>query len=88
MGKSIIRRRLGKPITLIYGFKNQNAFDKRYKPVVARWNRVLGRIVADKKMTENNKSAIADIKKDFSNFNELVEVAKERQKVKAKHENI
>jgi len=73
-------------LTKIYGFKNQNAFETKHKPIVARWNRVLGRVVAGKKMTDDNKLAIREIKFGFPDFEKLVEIAKEKRKIKEKVE--
>lgn len=66
-------------LTKVYGFKNQNAFDTMFKPIVARWNRVLGRVISGKRMTLNNKKALKEIKDKFPNINELIEIAKERR---------
>lgn len=51
-------------LTKLYGLKNQMEFDNRYKPIVERWNRVLGRIKQNKPMTENNKQALEEMKAD------------------------
>lgn len=48
-------------LTYLYGFKNQMEFDSQYKPIVERWNRVLGRIREGKDMTDNNKKAIEEM---------------------------
>lgn len=49
-------------LTMLYGLKDQFEFDNKYKPIVERWNRVLGRIEKGEKMTENNLQAIEEIK--------------------------
>ena len=49
-------------LTMLYGLENQKEFDYKYKPVAERWNRVLGRIIDKKEMTENNKTAIEEMK--------------------------
>lgn len=49
-------------LTMLYGFKDQMEFDAKYKPVVERWNRVLGRIKKGDKMTEKNLAVIDEMK--------------------------
>jgi len=51
-------------LTKLYGFENQMQFDNKYKPIVERWNRVLGRISEGKNMTKNNEEALGEIKKE------------------------
>lgn len=48
-------------LTHLYGFQNQMEFDNKYKPITERWNRVLGRIKDDKKMTDDNQRAIKEM---------------------------
>jgi len=55
----------------LYKLENQKAFDDLYKPVVERWNRVLGRIAEGKEMTENNLGAIKEVEKAGFNFEEI-----------------
>jgi len=50
-------------LTMLYGLKDQKEFDDKYKPIITRWNRVLGRIEEGEKMTDNNLQAIEEIKK-------------------------
>ena len=66
-------------LTKVYGFKNQAEFEGKYKALVARWNRVLGRVADGKPMTDDNKKALEDMRKDFPNLDELVEIAKDRR---------
>jgi len=68
-------------LTLIYGFKDQAEVDARFSPQVARWNRVLGRCVQGKRMTKDNLGAIEDIKKDFPDFDNLIESAKKSKEL-------
>jgi len=63
-------------LTQIYGFKNQAEFDEKNKPLVARWNRVVGRYASNKDLTKNNLSAIEDMKKVFPDMDKLLEIAK------------
>ncbi len=51
-------------LTYLYNLENQKAFDDRYKPVSEKWNRVLGRIINEDKMTDKNKEAIDEIVKE------------------------
>lgn len=59
-------------LTKLYGFKDQAAFDDKNKPVVARWNRVLGRMARKDKMTPKNQSAIAEMRAAGFDPDELV----------------
>jgi hypothetical protein len=60
------------------GFKNQAEFDEKYKPIVSRWNRVVGRILKGDKMTDNNKQAIEEITIQFPDFEKSIERMKEK----------
>lgn len=51
-------------LTLLYELKTQAEFDEKYKPIAERWNRVLGRIEGKKELTDNNKLAIEEMKKE------------------------
>ncbi len=55
-------------ISKLYGYKNQSDFDEKYKPIVERWNRVLGRVREGKTMTANNIQAKDEISKEFPDF--------------------
>jgi len=67
-------------LTKLYGFKDQMAFEERYKGTAARWNRVLNRVLGGKKMTENNKGVIKEVEREFGDFEKFVELAKKRRK--------
>src|SRR3990167_8976938 len=41
-------------LTMLYGYKNQKEFETKYRPIVARWNRVLNRFINDEKITVDN----------------------------------
>jgi hypothetical protein len=58
-------------LTLLYGLENQMEFDEKYKPIVEKWNRVLGRIKNGDKMTENNLEAIEEMKKEGFDIDKL-----------------
>jgi hypothetical protein len=60
-------------LTMLYGFENQFAFDNTYKPMVERWNRVLGRIKEGKELTDNNKKALDEITQTGFNVNTIIE---------------
>ena len=66
-------------LTMLYGYKDQAEFDEKYKPMVARWNRVLARVVEGKNLTEDNNIAISEMKEDFLNLDELIEIAKTKK---------
>jgi len=63
-------------LTKLYGYKDQHEYDEKYKGLVAKWNRVLKRVVDGANMTKLNLEVIDEIKKQFSNYDELVENAK------------
>ncbi len=50
-------------LTKLYGLRDQAAFDEMNKPVVARWNRVLGRMARKEKRTAKNELAIQEMVK-------------------------
>lgn len=51
-------------LTKVYGYKDRTEVENKFKPLVERWNRVLGRVRAKKDMTKNNLEAIKEIE-DF-----------------------
>jgi len=69
-------------LTKAYGFPSRANFEARYKSRVARWNRVLGRLASGKKMTDDNKEAMEEMRAEFPDLDELLEIVKKRQKVK------
>jgi hypothetical protein len=66
-------------LTMLYGIKNQAEFDEQYKPKAEKYNRVIKRICAGKKMTAMNLEILTDLQKHF-NIEECVEVAKKYYK--------
>jgi hypothetical protein len=65
-------------LTELYGFKDQKEFDDKYTPIVERWNRVLGRIIEGKDMTENNKDALKEIQDFGFNLDEILSIIRGR----------
>jgi len=63
-------------LTLLYGMKDQAEFDARYKPTVAKWNRVFNRVINKDNMTALNLEVIKEIEQTFPNFVELVDNAR------------
>lgn len=45
----------------IYGIERPDQYDDEISPIVGRWNRVLGRIVAGKDLTADNEKAIEEM---------------------------
>lgn len=45
----------------LYGHQDQADFDGIHKPIVARWNRVIGRMARKEKRTPNNEAAIKEM---------------------------
>lgn len=63
-------------LTMLYGYSEPEAFRMRWDKKVASYNRTLGRIVEGKNMTPLNKEVIEEMRAWFTNFDELVEIAK------------
>jgi len=68
-------------LTMIYGFQNQKEYDDRYKPMVSSFNRVLKRLVDDKKITDKNLSVMIEIKKEFNDFDSILKTAKSNKEL-------
>lgn len=49
-------------LTKLYNIPSAGEYDKTYKPLVGSWNRVLGRIAKNQKMTDKNLLAIESIR--------------------------
>jgi hypothetical protein len=49
-------------LTKIYGYKDRTEVEDKFKPIVERWNRVLGRIRDEKDLTDNNRDALEEMK--------------------------
>ena len=65
-------------LTRLYNYKDQTEFETKYKPMVGKWNRTLGRCVNGDKMTPLNLETIVEIKKTFPKFDAVVETLKAR----------
>lgn len=65
-------------LTKIYGYKDQLEYETKYRPLVSSWNRVLGRVVRGDNMTKLNLEVIDNIKGVFANFDELVQIGKDK----------
>lgn len=63
-------------LTMLYKYEMPMDYDNRWRKSIAGWNRVLKRIVDGANMTKGNLEAVAEAKKVFANFDELVEKAK------------
>jgi len=59
-------------LTMLYGFKDQEAFTNKYKPMVDKWNRVLRRRKDRKEMTKNNQQVIIEMEKNGFDFEGLI----------------
>jgi len=53
-------------LTMLYGFESQKQFEDMVMPIVARWNRVLGRVKDNAKMTPKNIDVIKEMQ--FNGF--------------------
>jgi len=58
-------------LKMLYGFKDQKEFDDEHTPIVARWNRVIGRIKNGDKMTSKNEEAIEEMKQAGFNVEDV-----------------
>jgi len=56
-------------LTKLYGYKDQKEFDDEHTPIVARWNRVIGRIKQGKDMTAKNE----EVKKEITDAGFLLD---------------
>lgn len=67
-------------LELLYGFETPEQYRATVNKTVTSANRVVKRIIDGAKMTDKNKEAIDGIKKYYSNFDELIDEAKELAK--------
>lgn len=58
-------------LTMLYGFQTQAEYDDKYMPVCARWNRVLGRIKKQEKMTPKNLIVLDEMRAEGFNPDEM-----------------
>lgn len=63
----------------IYGYKDRTEVENIFKPLVEKWNRVLGRVKQKKEMTKGNLEAIKEIKDFGFNYEEIIEKLKVSQ---------
>lgn len=63
-------------LSMLYGLENQFAYETKWKSIIAKWNRVYNRCINGDTMTKLNLEVIKDVKKVFTNFDDLVELAK------------
>jgi len=64
-------------LEMLYGFKTPEAYRATVDKTVSGANRVVKRVVDGAKMTPNNLEKIAEIKRYYPNFDDLMEQAKE-----------
>lgn len=62
----------------LYGFKHAEQFKNTYQKTTTSWNRVFGRCVRGDRMTKLNLEVIAEIKKTFPDFDDYVEMGRDR----------
>lgn len=63
-------------LSMLYDYKTPEAYRERWGATVSSFNRTLGRIVRGERVTAKNAEAIEQIKSMFTNFDEIVEKAK------------
>jgi hypothetical protein len=66
-------------LTKIYGYKDRTEVENIFKPLVEKWNRVLGRVKQSKEMTKNNLEAIKEIKDWGFDYERIIEKLKVSQ---------
>ena len=49
-------------LTYLYGFESQKEFDDQFEPIVARWNRIISRQKEGKKLTDDNKQGLEEMR--------------------------
>lgn len=69
-------------LTKVYGYKDREEVESKFRPLAERWNRVLGRVKNKKDMTKNNLEAIKEIEGFGYDWREILE------KVKIKEDNL
>jgi len=67
-------------LEMLYGFETPEQYRARVNSTVTGANRVVKRIIDGAKMTDNNKQKIEEIKKYYTNFDDLMDEAKELAK--------
>ena len=68
-------------LTKLYGFKEPAEYDEATKGKVMRWNRVIGRIKRNEKMTENNLEALNEMGTEGFNVESIKNLAKTKSAV-------
>lgn len=66
-------------LTMLYGYKTQKEYEDTFRPMAARFNRVVGRIALGKPMTKNNLEAIKEMKVYYPDFEKHVDEIKKHK---------
>lgn len=66
-------------LTMLYGYKTQREYEDEFRPMAARFNRVVTRIAEGKDMTKNNKEAIEEMKVYYPDFEKHVDEIKKHK---------
>ncbi len=72
-------------LTMLYKYKDQAEFEAKYRPMVSKFNRVLNRVLENKKMTKANLEIIDEMEKQFKDTDRIFSIAK-KLKEKGKEE--
>lgn len=59
-------------LTKLYGYKDQMEFETKYRPITARWNRVLNRFINNENITANNLEVVKEIEQAGFDFTKIV----------------
>lgn len=65
----------------IYGIERPDQYDTEISPIIGRWNRVLGRIKADKPMTKDNQTALDEMEQRGFDTAEISKIIKTKSSV-------
>lgn len=76
-------------LTMLYGYQNQREYEDRFRPMAARFNRVIRRIAEGKTMTKNNLDALKEAKVYYPEFEKHIdEIKKHKEEILAEPEVI
>ncbi|MBU0958413.1 MAG: hypothetical protein KKB31_00565 [Nanoarchaeota archaeon] len=67
-------------LTMMYGFETEGDYQDAFKSKIASWNRVLGRIKKDEKMTESNEKYLEEMKVEKFDIKEIKKHLKDKKK--------
>lgn len=66
-------------LTMLYGYQSQREYEDEFRPMAARFNRVIRRIAEGKDMTKNNQEAIKEMKVYYPDFEKHIDEIKKHK---------